>query len=162
MRVLQVGLGGFGRGWASLVRETAEVELVGVADADPAAQAWMTSNLGLPATAYFPSLEQALATIACDAVLIVTPPETHRPLAVTALEAGKPVLVEKPLATTLADARTLRRDRGARRPNPDGESKLSLPASRPRRPADRRRGSDWQSRRGHDSLSPRHPDPLPT
>lgn len=107
MRVLQVGLGGFGRGWASLVRETAEVELVGVADADPAAQAWMTSNLGLPATAYFASLEQALATIACDAVLIVTPPETHRRLAVPALEAGKPVLVEKPLATTLADARTL-------------------------------------------------------
>ena len=38
---------------------------------------------------------------------IATPPSTHRELAVAALDAGKHVLCEKPLATTLADARRM-------------------------------------------------------
>jgi hypothetical protein len=40
-------------------------------------------------------------------VLIATPPETHRALAEVALGAGKHVLVERPLATTLQDAQEL-------------------------------------------------------
>ena len=39
-----------------------------------------------------------------DAIVIATPPQTHYPIAKAALEAGKHVLVEKPLATSLADA----------------------------------------------------------
>ena len=41
---------------------------------------------------------------AIQAVVIATPPETHRDLAIAAMEHGKHVLVEKPLATTTADA----------------------------------------------------------
>jgi predicted dehydrogenase len=42
-----------------------------------------------------------------DAVVVATPTVTHYPLARAALEAGKHVLVEKPLATTTADAEAL-------------------------------------------------------
>ncbi|MHC8504775.1 Gfo/Idh/MocA family protein [Pseudonocardia artemisiae] len=39
-----------------------------------------------------------------DAVVVATPPTSHAAIALSALNAGKPVLVEKPLATTVADA----------------------------------------------------------
>ena len=42
-----------------------------------------------------------------DAAVIATPPETHYSLAVEAIEAGKDVLVEKPMTTSLADAQEL-------------------------------------------------------
>ncbi len=42
-----------------------------------------------------------------DAVIIATPPSTHKPLALKAIAAGKHVMVEKPLATTAADAREM-------------------------------------------------------
>ena len=39
-----------------------------------------------------------------DLVVVATPPETHRDLGVRALRSGKHVLIEKPLATSVADA----------------------------------------------------------
>ncbi len=42
-----------------------------------------------------------------DAVIVATPPTSHTKLALTALQAGKHVLVEKPLATSAADAEHL-------------------------------------------------------
>ena len=55
----------------------------------------------------FPSLRPALADV--DAVVVATPPSTHVDIALTAIRAGKHVLVEKPLALTSAGARTLER-----------------------------------------------------
>ena len=107
MRLIQVGLGGFGRSWAALAREAAGVELVAVADADAAARERAQTALGLPATAVHPSLDAALAAAPDAAVLVATPPETHRSVAALALAAGRDVLLEKPLATTLDDARAL-------------------------------------------------------
>jgi len=49
-------------------------------------------------------LEEALARVDCDAVLVASPPGTHHVVAKAALQAGKHVLCEKPLATTLQDA----------------------------------------------------------
>jgi predicted dehydrogenase len=57
------------------------------------------------ASACFASLEEALGHV--DAVIVATPPSTHLPLALQAIEAGKHVLVEKPLTTRSADARRL-------------------------------------------------------
>jgi len=42
-----------------------------------------------------------------DAVVVATPPSTHVPVAMAAIQAGKHVLVEKPLALTSTGARTL-------------------------------------------------------
>ncbi len=41
---------------------------------------------------------------ACDAVVIAAPADTHHPLAARALDSGRHVLVEKPMAATLAEA----------------------------------------------------------
>jgi predicted dehydrogenase len=53
----------------------------------------------------YPALGRALEHV--DAVVVATPPSAHVPLALAAIEAGKHVLVEKPLAPTSAGARTL-------------------------------------------------------
>jgi predicted dehydrogenase len=53
------------------------------------------------------TFEEMLADPTLDAVSIATPPKTHHRLAKQALEAGKHVLVEKPLATNAADAQEL-------------------------------------------------------
>jgi predicted dehydrogenase len=55
----------------------------------------------------FVSLERSLADETIDAVAIATPIETHAELAGRALDAGKHVFVEKPLATSSAEARAL-------------------------------------------------------
>ena len=48
-----------------------------------------------------------LAAPDVDAVIVATPPGSHAALATAALDAGKPVLLEKPLTGTLAEARAL-------------------------------------------------------
>ena len=64
------------------------------------------------AASLYPSVE-AIATDLddvlghVDAVLVATPPASHHPVAMTALRKGKHVLVEKPLATSVAEAEAL-------------------------------------------------------
>lgn len=58
----------------------------------------------LDGAAAFPDFESALTGSGADAVYLATPVSLHAPHAVAALEAGKHVLVEKPLALDGADA----------------------------------------------------------
>ncbi|HZB09857.1 MAG TPA: Gfo/Idh/MocA family oxidoreductase [Rubrobacter sp.] len=78
--------------------EAPGVELAAVVDPDPEAR----THVG--ATSGHGVLEDALEAVECDAVLVASPPGTHHIVAKAALEAGKHVLCEKPLATTLQDA----------------------------------------------------------
>ena len=72
------------------------VELAAVVD--PEARRYVETTPG------YRVLEEALARVDCDAVLVASPPGTHHVVAKAALQAGKHVLCEKPLATTLQDA----------------------------------------------------------
>lgn len=56
-----------------------------------------------PSTKLVPSVEDVLSSDV-DVVLIITPPSSHPDLAIAALEAGKHVLVEKPLGRTRKEA----------------------------------------------------------
>ncbi len=107
LRVIQVGLGGFGRSWATVLRGEPKVELVAVVDPAPPAREWAGAELGLSHDRVLASLDDALVTIEADAVVVVTPPETHHATVIASLRAGRHVLVEKPLATSIADARDL-------------------------------------------------------
>lgn len=55
----------------------------------------------------FGSYEEALASPEVDAVLVATPPASHLPLAMRALECGKSVVVEKPPTLRVAELDTL-------------------------------------------------------
>jgi predicted dehydrogenase len=74
------------------------VELAATVDPDPEARRYVETTPG------YGVLEEALASVDCDAVLVASPPGTHYVVAKAALEAGKHVLCEKPLATNLQDA----------------------------------------------------------
>src|SRR5262249_48977683 len=56
------------------------------------------------ADGYFTDFDRAVGDPRVQAVVLVLPHDEHRRAAETALAAGKAVLVEKPIATTLADA----------------------------------------------------------
>lgn len=68
---------------------------------------WETAELRLAAARWTPSLAEALADPAVTIVSVCTPTPTHPALAAEALEAGRHVLLEKPVALTLADALAL-------------------------------------------------------
>jgi predicted dehydrogenase len=75
----------------------------------------MGERLGVPETA--PDYREVVARPDIDAVTITTPNASHREIAVAALEAGKHVFCEKPLAMNAAEAEAmtrLARERGLR------------------------------------------------
>jgi myo-inositol 2-dehydrogenase / D-chiro-inositol 1-dehydrogenase len=59
--------------------------------------------------AFVPDPRELAAFPGLDAVIVVLRPDLHAPVAEACLEAGRPVLVEKPLATCVADARRIAR-----------------------------------------------------
>ena len=79
--------------------------LVGATDLNPARRA-AAEALGLR---WYDSLEAILADKTVDAVYVATNNRSHGPLAVKCLKAGKHVIVEKPIATNVADAKKLSR-----------------------------------------------------
>lgn len=78
----------------------------------------------------FESAGDMLAACELDAVIVATPPETHADLASAALARSLAVLVEKPLAPSLADARRLAdAAAAANRPVMVGFNRRRLPAA---------------------------------
>lgn len=76
---------------------------VTVVDSDSAQLARAADDY--PAASLYGSLDEAIDQV--DAVVVATPPAQHGRAALTALEAGRAVLVEKPLATSVAEAELL-------------------------------------------------------
>ena len=101
-------MGGWGRWWAlRVLPKVPQIELVACADVDPRALALARQQLRMPAERCFTSLDAALAGTDAEAVLVATNLEAHVPAVRAALESGRHVLVEKPFAPTLAEARGL-------------------------------------------------------
>lgn len=96
VRIGLLGLGRWGRVWRNVLARTAGFELAALCD--PLLAAGDDAG-SLP---LFPRAEDLFACDALDAVLIATPPQTHRELVRAALAAGRHVLCEKPLALSSA------------------------------------------------------------
>lgn len=103
--VAVVGYGYWGPNLVRNVLERPELRLVGVCERDPQRAAEIgRRHPGVWVEAEFDAL---LVDPSVDAVVIATPPRTHYDLAGRALDCGKHLLVEKPLATRAADAADL-------------------------------------------------------
>src|ERR1700753_4309689 len=100
-----VGYGYWGPNIVRNVIERPEFELVALCERDPARVAEFEKRT--PGKRSISDFEEALADPDVEAVAIATPPHTHYPLVRRALEAGKQVLVEKPLARTAGEAAEL-------------------------------------------------------
>ena len=105
LRIAVVGYGYWGPNLARNVVERPELELAALCERDPSRAAAFEQRV--PGVPVFADLEQVLDDPSIDAVLVATPPRTHYDLAKAALQAGKHVLVEKPLARTAAEAEDL-------------------------------------------------------
>jgi predicted dehydrogenase len=103
LRIGIAGAGHFGRYHALKVAASDRAHLVGIHDPDKERATTVGWEAGAPAMDW----EAMLA--ACDAVVIAAPAEVHHPLAAAALRAGRHVLVEKPIASTLEQADDLDR-----------------------------------------------------
>ena len=115
VKILQVGVGIRGGHWAELVRDHPDTECVGFVDSDP--RALERARALAPGVPAYPDLDTALAQAKADAALVVTPSVLHADHAIRALGAGLAVMLEKPFAVTVQDARrVLERARSAGRP----------------------------------------------
>ena len=99
VRVAVIGVGHLGRHHARILSTLPSVELVAVVDTNRArAEEIARTNQTEPAFDYRDVIGRA------DAVTIAVPTERHRDIAAPFLNAGVPVLVEKPMARSLAEA----------------------------------------------------------
>ena len=107
MKVIQVGIGGMGNAWLHAVQKSEVVEFAGFVEINDDIARRQAEAYALDPARIYPSLPAALEAVAADAVINVTPPQFHREVTVCALEAGLPVMQEKPLAGNLEDARAI-------------------------------------------------------
>ncbi len=98
-RVAVVGVGDFGRNHVRVYRDLAEAELVGVVDTDAERARQVAAEFS---TAVLPDLEALAGRV--DAVSLAVPTVEHARIGCLLLEQGMDVLVEKPMAATLAQA----------------------------------------------------------
>jgi len=103
LRVGVVGCGYWGSKHVRVLHSLDSVERVAVVDPNPERALQLAHSY--PAMDGYATLAEALPHL--DAVIIATPPSTHRALALMAIAAGCHVMVEKPLATSSADARAM-------------------------------------------------------
>lgn len=94
-----LGVGALGQHHARHLAGLSDVRLVGVHDVDRARATKIAVELG---TLAFPDMDELLGQV--EAVTVAVPTPAHAEVGLRALKRGVPVLMEKPLAATLAEA----------------------------------------------------------
>lgn len=103
VRIGVVGVGVMGANHARVLADLPGAELVGIADPDPAQAARVAGMLGCAAVADV----DALTALGVDAVVVAAPTHLHHDVALAAIGAGAHVLVEKPIAPSVAEGEAI-------------------------------------------------------
>src|SRR4051812_36645065 len=101
----RVGVVGYGYWGSKHVRVLADLPGVELTVIENRPNRLREAMLGFPGMHFTSCLDDVQDDL--DAVVIATPPDSHSPVALHALRAGLHTMVEKPLATTVADAEAL-------------------------------------------------------
>jgi UDP-N-acetylglucosamine 3-dehydrogenase len=103
LRLGVVGVGVMGANHARVLADLAEVKLVGIADSDPKQRDLVSEALGCAGHADV----EALIAGGVDAITIAAPTHLHHDLALTCVRHGVHILVEKPIASSVAEGRAI-------------------------------------------------------
>jgi len=98
--VAVIGAGAIGRAHCETIRRSTSCRLVAIAEPAAAGRAY-AEGLGVPC---YSDARDLLEAVKPQAAIIATPNATHRAFAIACIERGIVALVEKPVASTLADA----------------------------------------------------------
>jgi len=99
-----IGVGSMGKNHARVYRELSGASLVAASDTNKSALAEVSSRFGCKA---YTDYTEMLRKEEIDAVSIAVPTRMHSDIALDCIEAGKHVLVEKPIADSEASARKM-------------------------------------------------------
>lgn len=101
LKLALVGCGDIAGAYLDAAPQTRRCRIVQVMDLNPELATARGATYGVPQTTRF---EDVLANGEADAVVLAVPHYLHAPLTLRALESGKHVMCDKPIATSLADA----------------------------------------------------------
>lgn len=105
VRFALIGFGAWGQYHASSIHANKDAELVAVSAQSDASRQKAAAHY--PQARVYDDALDMIANCECDVVDIVTPSHTHRTLAEAALESGRFVLLEKPMATSIQDCQAI-------------------------------------------------------
>jgi predicted dehydrogenase len=103
LKIALLGAGLIGQKHAALVAASSECELTAICDPNPHAAKTAEQYGAL----YYTDVERLLAERELDGAIVATPTNLHAPLGMMCAERGVHMLVEKPITTTLDEAREL-------------------------------------------------------
>ena len=108
VRVAMIGCGGIATGkHLPSLRKLEQVEIIAFYDLDIERATKVAEEFGSPGAKVYQSYEELLDDSKIDVVHVCTPNDSHAPISIAALEKGKHVMCEKPMAKTAADARKM-------------------------------------------------------
>ncbi|WP_332687231.1 Gfo/Idh/MocA family protein [Devosia sp.] len=108
VKAIQVGLGHWGSSWTKeVIPKVPNIEMVGYVDSNPEATQRVQTELGIAESLCFLSLEDAVNASSAQLAICTLRTEAHYPVVKRCLELGLSVIVEKPFASTIAQAKEL-------------------------------------------------------
>jgi predicted dehydrogenase len=102
-RIAIAGAGYIGQAHLAAAQLSGTVELVALADPAQAAMK-IAATVGVP---WYATLDELIAKARPDGIVLATPNQFHLPHALQCIRAGLPILLEKPITPTVAEAETL-------------------------------------------------------